>query len=94
MLPVVAGLHSTALRIVGYTVVLWALTLLVVPVAGMGWLYLVTALLCGAVFLGLAVRLVRAPTPKLAMRVFSWSITYLMVLFAALAADQLVRSGF
>ena len=94
MLPVVAGLHSTALRIVGYTVVLWALTLLVVPVAGMGWLYLATALVCGAVLPRPgAVRLVRAPTPKLAMRVFSWSITYLMVLFAALAADQLVRSG-
>jgi protoheme IX farnesyltransferase len=94
MLPVVAGLHRTAVRMVVFTVVLWALTLAVTPVAGMGWLYLVTSLVSGAVFLGLALRLVRAPTPKLAMRVFSWSITYLMVLFAALAADQLVRSGF
>jgi len=97
MLPVVAGLHRTALQIVGYTVVLWALTLLVVPVAGMGWLYTATALVSGAVFFGLAVLLLRAAPPrqpKLAMRVFSWSITYLMVLFAALAADQLVRSGF
>ncbi|MXW89740.1 MAG: protoheme IX farnesyltransferase, partial [Acidimicrobiaceae bacterium] len=39
MLPAVAGLRATARRIVAYTVVLWALTLLLVPVASMGVLY-------------------------------------------------------
>jgi heme O synthase-like polyprenyltransferase len=35
----------------------------------------------------------KAPSQKRALRVFSWSITYLTLLFVALAADQLVRSG-
>jgi protoheme IX farnesyltransferase len=40
MLPVVESLHRTSVRIVGYTLLLWALTLLFWPVAGMGHLYL------------------------------------------------------
>ena len=93
MLPVVVGLRRTSVRIVAYTVVLWALTLVLVPVADLGWLYLICANVAGAIFTAMALWLVRAPTPKLALRVFSWSITYLMLLFTAMAADQLVRSG-
>jgi protoheme IX farnesyltransferase len=40
-----------------------------------------------------AVRLFQDPTPKRAMRLFSWSITYLTLLFGAMALDVLVRSG-
>ena len=93
MLPVVAGLRRTAVRIVAYTAVLWALTVAVVPVADLGWLYLISANVAGAVFCAMALWLLRSPTPRVALRVFSWSITYLMVLFSAMAADQLVRSG-
>ena len=46
-----------------YTVLLWALTLVFAPVAGMGELYLGAAVVLGAVFLWLAVRLLRAPDP-------------------------------
>ena len=93
MLPVVASLRTTATRILGYTLLLWALTILFAPVAGMGALYLGTALVLGAVFTWFAARLLRDPTPKVAMRVFTWSITYITLLFGAMALDQLLRSG-
>ena len=56
-------------------------------------LFLLAALVLGAVFLGLAVQLLREATPARAMRLFVWSITYVTLLFGAMAADQLVRSG-
>jgi heme o synthase len=93
MLPAVSSLRTTALRIVGYTVLLWALTLVFSPVAGMGGLYLTAAILLGGWYLWLAIRLLRSPTPELAMRMFTWSITYITLLFGAMAADQLVRTG-
>jgi protoheme IX farnesyltransferase len=93
MLPVVASLRTTAVRILGYTLLLWALTLLFAPVAGMGNLYVAAALALGAVFTWYALRLLRDSTPKAAMRVFTWSISYITLLFGAMAVDQLVRSG-
>ncbi|MEY2454472.1 MAG: heme o synthase [Acidimicrobiaceae bacterium] len=93
MLPAVASLRTTASRIVLYTVVLWALTVLFSPVAGMGNLYLLSALVLGAVFMGLALQLLRDATPAAAMRLFAYSITYITLLFGAMAADQLLRSG-
>jgi heme o synthase len=93
MLPVVASLRTTALRIVFYTLVLWGLTLLFAPVAGMGDIYIAAALVLGAVFTWLAVRLLHDRSADAAMRVFTWSITYITLLFAAIALDQLVRSG-
>jgi protoheme IX farnesyltransferase len=93
MLPVVASLRTTAVRIVLYTLLLWALTLLFAPVAGMGDIYVTAALALGAVFTWLAVGLLRDSSPQAAMRVFTWSITYITLLFGAIALDQLVRSG-
>jgi len=93
MLPSVASLRTTASRILVYTVLLWGLTVLFSPVAGMGHLYLASALVLGAVFTAMAVQLRRNATPAAAMRLFSYSITYITLLFAAIAADQLLRSG-
>jgi protoheme IX farnesyltransferase len=93
MLPVVASLRTTAWRILLYTLLLVGLTVLFAPVAGMGGLYVTAALVLGAVFTYFAVRLLREGTPALAMRVFSWSISYIALLFGAMAADQLLRSG-
>lgn len=96
MLPVVAPIAKTTLEILSYAVVLWAVTLLVGPVAGLGWIYALSALALGAVFTASAVRLHalaldgRADTAA-AMRVFSISITYLAALFVAMAVDVLVR---
>ncbi len=93
MLPAVVSLRATAVRILAYTALLWVLTLVFAPVAGMGHLYVGAALVLGAVFMVLAVRLLREATPQAAMRVFGWSITYITLLFGAMALDQLVRAG-
>ena len=93
MLPSVASLRTTATRILLYTLLLWALTLVFSPVAGMGHLYLGAAIVLGAVFTWLAVRLRQNPTTKLAMQVFSYSITYVTLLFGAMALDQFVRNA-
>ena len=93
MLPVVASLRATAVRILLYTLLLWALTVLFAPVAGMGQIYVGAALVLGGIFTWYAVRLLREATPGAAMRVFTWSISYITLLFGAMALDQLVRSG-
>lgn len=93
MLPAVASLRTTATRILGYTLFLWALTLVFAPVADMGLTYYVAAIVLGAVFTGLAVQVHRRPEPAIAMRLFGWSITYLTLLFGAMAADEIVRNG-
>ncbi len=98
MLPSVATLDHTARRIVGYSVVVVALSLLFTPVAEMGWIYTVSAAVLGAVFVGMAVQVLRTATAggsanEWAMRLFTFSITYLTLLFAAMAGDQLIRSG-
>lgn len=91
MLPSVASLRQSARKILLYTVVLWALSLVFGPVADLGWLYLGSAVVLGGVFTALAVRLHRDPTTKHAMSVFTYSITYVTLLFAAMAADALIR---
>ncbi len=93
MLPSVVTLHETAVRILLYTVWLWFLTLVFAPVGAMGVIYWVAAIVLGAVFTAFSVQLLRDPTPKRAMRLFTWSITYITLLFGAMALDQLVRSG-
>ena len=44
----------------------------------------------GVVFCGLALQLWRDPTEARAMRLFHWSITYVTLLFGAMAVDQLI----
>ncbi|MBI2706317.1 MAG: protoheme IX farnesyltransferase [Actinobacteria bacterium] len=93
MLPSVATMRETSRQIVIYTVVVWAFTLVFAPVAGMGPIYLGAAVLAGAMFLYRAVAVLRQQTPKSAMKLFGFSITYVTVLFAAMAVDVLVRFG-
>ncbi len=93
MLPAVAGLRTTARRIVAYTVVLVAFTLVLVPVADMGAFYLVAALIAGAGFVGLALDVLRRPDPTRSIRLFGWSNAYVMILFGAVAADVLISNG-
>jgi protoheme IX farnesyltransferase len=93
MLPVVAGTTVATRQIWWYSVVLVAATLALYPVADMGPLYLGASLALGAVFLVRAWRLLREATPKAAMGLFKYSILYLALLFAAVAADALARNG-
>jgi protoheme IX farnesyltransferase len=92
MLPAVASLATTARQIVVYTVALWACSLLFAPVAGMGVLYLASAAVLGAIFLVHAFKLQHDGSPQRAMRLFSYSISYITLLFTAMALDQLLRS--
>ncbi len=90
MLPVVRGESVTLRRIVGYTVVLVAATIVPVATGTFGVLYLVAALLLGGLFLALSVRLLRAPTRKGAAGLFHYSLLYLALLFVAAALDPLL----
>jgi protoheme IX farnesyltransferase len=93
MLPAVASASVTVRKIVGYTVVMVAGTLALAPVADLGPIYVVAAVITGALFLWSTVDLGRNPTPQRSMRVFGFSITYVTVLFAAMTVDVLVRFG-
>ena len=93
MLPSVAGSHEAAVRSFRYVVALVAMTLVFTAVAGMGAIYLVTAVVLGTAFGWMSLGLLRSSTPDRAMRVFRFSIAYLTVLFAGIAVDVLVRSG-
>jgi protoheme IX farnesyltransferase len=92
MLPVVRGEAETARQIVLYSIALIAVSLLLLPAAGMGWIYLGAAVVLGGLFLRLALRLrADAANGRTAIRLFRYSITYLTLLFAAVAVDALVR---
>lgn len=91
MLPVVAPFERTALQILLYTVAVVAATLAFAPVAHMGWLYISSAALLGVVFFAEALRLRFAQTAAAAMALFKYSITYLTLLFVAMAGDVLIR---
>lgn len=93
MLPVVEGASVTSHRMVGYTVALWASTLVFWRVADLGWLYGTSAIVLGALFTASTVNLVREPTPSRSMRVFAFSISYVTILFIAMAVDAWALGG-
>jgi len=93
MLPAVVSLRATSVRILIYTLVLWACTVVFSPVADMGNLYLGAAIVLGGLFTWMSFQLTRNATPQKAMRLFGYSITYITLLFGAMAVDQLLRSG-
>jgi protoheme IX farnesyltransferase len=91
MLPSVASMTTTTRQITVYTIVVWATSIVFAVVARMGPLYWAAAIVLGAIFVQGAVRLRRDPTTGAAMRLFGYSITYITLLFGAIAVDQLVR---
>lgn len=90
MLPVVRGVHETARLILLYSILLVAVSLLFGPIGRMGVLYLAAAVVLGCMFIAYAVRLLRAPGEQPAMRLFRFSITYLGLLFTAMAVDAIL----
>jgi heme o synthase len=89
MLPVVAGVEATTRKMLLYTGLMVAISLLLVPVAGMRWIYLCAAIVLGAWFLWDTWRVFRRPED--AMRLFTTSTVYLAALFGAVMLDVLVR---
>ena len=89
MLPVTHGLEFTRLQVLLYTVVLCVVTLLPFATHMSGWLYLLGAIGCNAVFLRYAIALYRRPDDKrLPMKTFGYSIYYLALLFTFLLVDH------
>ena len=91
MMPVVATFRRTAIEILVYTLIMVGFTLLLTPVAHLGALYLVSAALLGIGFVAMSVRLWVQATPKASMQLFSYSITYLTLLFIVMALDVFVQ---
>ena len=91
MLPAVATFRKTANQILIYSVLLTGVSLLLGPVAHLGLIYDSAALLLGIGFIYYAIKLRQSESPKVAMRVFSYSISYLTMLFVAMGVDVVVR---
>ncbi len=96
MMPVVASLRRTTLEILVYSVIMWVVTILIGPIAHLGWIYALSATILGGLFTMMAWRLfVHARVDKAdvaeAMKLFHYSITYLTLLFVMMAVDVLVR---
>lgn len=88
MLPVTHGVQYTRWQILIYTVLLVAVTVLPWAAGMSGLFYLGGALVLGLVFLVHAWRLMDPPDELYAMKVFNYSIVYLMALFAFLLVDH------
>ena len=93
MLPAVASLEVTVRKMVMYTAVMVVATLVLWPVADLGWIYGISAVVLGAAVPVGHHRPRPNPTPQRSMRVFGYRITYVTLLFGALTLDVLVRHG-
>jgi protoheme IX farnesyltransferase len=89
MLPVVVGVEATTRKMLLYTALMVGITLLLVPVAGMSWIYMLAAIGLGAWFLWDSWRVYLRPEE--AMRLFTTSTVYLAALFASVMLDVLIR---
>src|SRR5881628_3465630 len=96
MLPVVRGEEATTRGILIYAISLVPLSLLLFAIAhgGLGYLYLVAAVALGLVFVGYAVRLLRAAAARrraIARGLYLYSLLYLTLLFVAIMVDTSLR---
>jgi protoheme IX farnesyltransferase len=88
MLPVTHGVQYTRWQILFFTILLVLVTMLPYITHMSQEFYLGGALVLGGVFLYYAVRLMNPPNELFAMKVFGYSIIYLMALFAFLLIDH------
>jgi protoheme IX farnesyltransferase len=91
MLPAVADVSAVVRRIIIYTVALWALSALLAPVAHLGLVFFIITMVLGAAFFLRTWSLRHDASPKHAMKVFGFSITYLTLLFLAMGITAIVR---
>ena len=90
MLPAVVPFEHAVRQMIGHTLAMVACTLILIPVADLGLIYSLTAVVMGAIFIYATIWLSSHPTASASMRVFGYSITYVTVLFAAMTLDVLV----
>jgi protoheme IX farnesyltransferase len=91
MLPVVRGEAETRRQILIYTALLMAVCIGLTPF-GLGWLYLVGALVLNGIFLGYAIWLYRKPSKRAARQMFFYSLWYLALIFAVAVVDRIILS--
>ncbi len=91
MLPSRTSTAGVVRRMVAYTVALVALSALLAPTAHLGPVFLAVTILLGAAFLRQVWTLRGDPSPRRAMKVFGFSITYLTLLFVAMGITAVVQ---
>ncbi len=91
MLPITHGLEFTRFHIWLYTIALFATTMMPYAVHMSGLIYLVSAVILGAIFLWYAWRIYKHYDDILARKTFAYSIVYLSLLFAALLVDHYIK---
>lgn len=91
MLPVVETLSRTVRTMGWYTIAVTLVSLALIPLNDMGVVYSTAAVVLGVAFIALTFGLGRTPTTAAAMRVFTFSISYVTLLFLAVMLDVLVR---
>src|SRR5690606_18718331 len=98
MLPVVAGERATRRQILGYSIVLFAVSLIPWWIGGTGAIYGAAALVLSGLFVALSVsvawrRADQDDSMKPEKRLFSFSVLYLFALFTAVVADRMILGG-
>ena len=88
MLPVTHGVEFTRLQVLLYTLILFGASLLPYIVRMSGVVYLLAALVLGALFIAYALRIYLAYSDAVAQKTFRYSIAYLAFLFSALLVDH------
>ncbi|MBI5562897.1 MAG: protoheme IX farnesyltransferase [Deltaproteobacteria bacterium] len=91
MLPVVIGDKKTALYVLINTILLAASSLAPFIMGYGGYLYLATAMACGAYFIAWNVRLVKNPAKDVAWKNFKISMAYLGILFSAVIIEAMMK---
>ena len=91
MLPVVESHEKVIRSMILYTIALTISSLVIIPVGDMGWVYGISAAVLGLGFLWGTIALGRSDSPAASMKLFSFSISYITVLFVALTVDVFVR---
>jgi len=88
MMPAVYGDDVTKRQMVAYTIVLAAMTVVMVPLHLMGWFYLACAIALDLVFFAFALWVVRTGSPRSEGLMYRFSMLYLALLFVAMAVDR------
>lgn len=92
MWPVARGEADTRSKILLYTLLMLAITIIPAGLRLLGPVYLVAALVLGGIFLLLAWRLYRGASKAQAMSLYKYSTLYLALLFVFMVVDQVVMT--
>ena len=92
MLPVVAGVTSTKMHILLYTILLIALTSLFFVLPTVGWFYLYSALILGMIYLVLSIYINISSSKRVIVLGYIYSMLYLALLFLAMIIDVILNN--